>query len=91
MTKLMLLGLVLGAMALGAKAQQWTVDYSIHAGVNSSEYMLDHVKSGISRESSHAYNGFLSGLVTFSPFKYGGLQTGLSLNGLGAKLEKSEF
>lgn len=70
---------------------QWTVDYSVHAGVTFPRYLLSGISSGVSREASKTVNGQLTALATIFPTKYVGFETGLSIVGLGAKLEKSEF
>ncbi|RQP08778.1 MAG: hypothetical protein EAS52_24610 [Parapedobacter sp.] len=74
-----------------SKAQQWTTDYSVYAGVTFPRYFLSDISSGVSREASPTVNGQLAALVTVFPTKYVGVETGLSIVGLGAALEKSEF
>lgn len=75
-----------------AHAQQpWKIDFGISAGATRSTYVLDNIRSGVSREAANTYNGQLGGWAMFSPNAYIGLQTGVSITGLGARLQKSEF
>ncbi|MGK6350219.1 outer membrane beta-barrel protein [Parapedobacter sp. DT-150] len=74
-----------------AQAQQWTGDYSVYAGVTFPRYFLSDISSGVSREAAPTVNGQLGALVSIYPTQYVGFETGLSVAGLGAKLERSEF
>lgn len=91
MKKHILLIIVMGSLTANAYSQKWDVDYGIQAGVNTPGYHISNIRSGVGREVSSTYNGFISGFVTFSPNKYFGIGTGLSLMGLGAKLDRSEY
>lgn len=90
MKRYWLIGMVLVCTVWSSKAQ-WAIDYSVHAGVTFPRYFLSDISSGVSREASPTVNGQLAGLITFFPTKYVGFETGISIVGLGAKLEKSEF
>jgi len=86
-----LIYLIIACAVNASNAQQWSVDYSIHAGVTFPRYHLSSISSGVSRESAPTVNGQLAAFVTVYPTTYVGFETGLSVVGLGAKLEKSEF
>lgn len=91
MKKYWLISFMLVCAVYSSKAQHWTIDYSVHAGVTFPRYFLSGISSGVSREASPTVNGQLGGLITFFPTKYAGFETGVSVVGLGAELEKSEF
>ena len=74
-----------------AAQRPWRIDYGVSAGATKPTYVLENIRSGVSREASSTYNGHLGGWVMFSPNSYVGLQTGISVAGLGAVLKKSEF
>ena len=72
-----------------AFSQDWK--YGVALGVTNANYLLDNVKSGVSRSTSSTFNGHVSGWVTLSPSRYFGVETGASVMGLGATLKTSEF
>lgn len=82
---------VIAVSANQVQAQEWNYQYGLQAGANLPGYKLSAISSGISREVSAIYGFLLGGTFEASPGRYFALQTGLSVQLLGAQLNRSEY
>lgn len=91
MKKLILLGILLGFAYQQIAAQEWIYHYGVKLGASTPYYSLSNVTNGTTREVSKTLGLSVTGIVEAAPSKYFAMQTGMSFQLLGAKLDYSEF
>ena len=91
MKKYVFLGFLHFILITSLKAQQWNIRYGIDLHVSAPTYGISNVTPGTSRQADKTYGLGLSGMIEASKWRLLAIQSGLTLQSLGAKLQYSEF
>lgn len=85
------MALLLGVIYQPLQAQKWKTQYGIKLGASLPYYALSNINNNTSREASQKMGFAVTGTIEASPSPYFGMQSGISIQQLGAKLDYSEF